>query len=159
MTTDALQIKLLSECQENIPELAHLWYEEISKQWVPNSSVERATQNLIQHSNTDIMPMTFVAQQNGEAIGMASLRDNDGIRDDLSPWLGTLIVHPKHRQRKVGEALIETTKDQARKLGFDRLYLLAFNLTIPKWYARLGWEKIGMDTLFLHPVTVMQIEI
>jgi len=38
----------------------------------------------------------------------------------------------------VGEALINIVKDQAKNLGYQILYLLAFDPTIPNWYARLG---------------------
>ncbi len=155
MINDNLEIKLLTECQEHIPELANLWFEEISKHWVPNASVERAKQNLIRHPNEDKMPMAFVAFSEGKPIGMVALRENDGIQPDLIPWLGSLVVDPAYRKRKVGEALIEATKNQARIFGYEKIYLLAFDKTIPKWYAKLGWKVIGKDVLFSHPVTVM----
>lgn len=87
-----IEIKLLAECREHIPILAKLWYEEISRHWVPNASVDRAEQNLIKHSNLDVLPLTFVALSHDKPIGMASLRENDGIRPDLTPWLGSLVV-------------------------------------------------------------------
>lgn len=148
-------IKLLTECHQHIPELAQLWFDEISKHWVPGASVERARQNLIKHSNANKMPMTFVAICENKAIGMASLRENDGIRPDLAPWLGSLVVHPQHRMRKVGEKLIDAIKIQAKTMGFEKLYLLAFDQTIPTWYEKLGWKMIGEDILFNHPVAVM----
>jgi N-acetylglutamate synthase-like GNAT family acetyltransferase len=156
---DNLEIKLLADCQEHIAELARLWFEEISKHWVPDASIERARQNLVKHSNKDSMPMTFVALSENKPIGMASLRENDGIQPDLVPWLGSLVVHPAYRKRKVGEMLIEATKNQARHFGYEKIYLLAFDFTIPEWYARLGWQKIGMDQLFNHSVTVMSIDL
>ena len=154
-----VEIYLLTECQEHLPELAHLWFEEISKHWVPDASVERAKESLIKHSNIDKMPMTFVAISEGKPIAMASLRESDGIQPDLVPWLGSLVVHPAYRKRKVGEKLIDAIKNQARHFGYGRIYLLAFDPTIPDWYARLGWQKIGMDKLFNHSVTVMGIDI
>lgn len=154
MTTH-LQIKLLSDCHRHIPELAKLWYEEISRHWVPNSSIERATKNLIEHANENKMPMTFVAIYDDKPVGMASLRDNDGIQPGVTPWLGTLIVDPHYRKQKIGEALIDTVNQQAKQFGYEKIYLLAFDKTIPDWYEKLGWKKIGMDVLFDHPVTVM----
>ncbi len=156
---DELEIKLLIECQEHIPELARLWFEEISKHWVPGASVERATQNLLAHSNHDKMPMTYVALYQGKPIGMASLRENDGIRPDLIPWLGSVVVDPAFRKQKVGERLIRAIKNQAKVFGYNMLYLLAFDQTIPEWYSRLGWEMIGTDKLFEYPVSVMQIKL
>ena len=80
-----------------------------------------------------------VALHNDQAIGMACLRENDGIRHGVVPWLGSLVVHPEYRSYKVGEELINTVKSQAKNLGHQILYLLAFDATIPDWYARLGW--------------------
>jgi len=156
---EKLEIKLLTECQEHIPELAQLWFNEISKHWVPGASVERATQNLINHSNINKMPMTLVAFYQNQLAGMASLRENDGIQPTLTPWLGSLVVHPKYRNRKVGENIIEAIRKQAKIFGFKNLYLLAFDSTIPDWYRKLGWQKIGMDQLFNHSVAVMSIEL
>lgn len=154
-----IEIKLLADCQEHIPYLAKLWYEQISKIWTPNPSIEKATRNLIEHANLKELPITFVAFKQGRPVGMASLREDDGIQPDLTPWLGSLIVDPDHRQQQIGERLIDVVKDQARKFGFPKLYLLAFDQTIPKWYKKLGWNFIGMDTLYGHPVTVMETEL
>jgi hypothetical protein len=73
-----IEIKFLADCKEHIPSLAILWFEEISKHWVPNASIDRAKENLLKHINNDKMPLTLVALQDGKAIGMASLRENDG---------------------------------------------------------------------------------
>ena len=53
----------------------------------------------------------------------------------------------------------QIVKEQPQNLGHQILYLLAFDLTIPNWYARLGWIHIGDDELFGHRVTVMSISI
>jgi predicted N-acetyltransferase YhbS len=154
-----IEIKFLADCKEHIPYLAKLWYEQISKHWAPNASIERANQNLIKHANHNQLPLTLVALENKQPIGMASLRENDGIQPNRTPWLGSLVVDPAYRFKKVGEQLIDATKQQASILGYDTLYLLAFDPTIPDWYAKLGWKAIGSDQLFGHPVAVMTIEL
>ena len=154
-----IEIKLLKECQSHIPTLAGLWYQGISKQWVPNSSIQRAAASLHDHLNHDTMPLTMVALSQGKAIGMASLRENDGIRPDLFPWLGSLVVDPNHQRQRIGEKLIDSVINQAKIFGHRELYLLAFDQTIPAWYSRLGWNIIGNDQLFNHPVVVMRIDV
>lgn len=151
------EIKFLTECKEKIPDLAVLWYEQISKHWAPNASIERAVENLYKHCNQTKMPLTLVALQNGQAIGMASLRENDGIRPDLTPWLGSLVVDPNYRKQRIGEQLIDAIKQQALNFECKKLYLLAFDPTIPNWYTKLGWKFIGNDQLFGHTVAVMKI--
>lgn len=158
LNTD-IEIKFLTECKDQIPDLAILWYEQISKHWVPNASIERAKENLLKHTNQNQMPLTLVALQNGKAVGMASLRENDGIRSDLAPWLGSLVVDPNYRQQKIGERLINAIKQVALKFGYKKLYLLAFDSTIPNWYAKLGWQPISDDRLFGHTVAVMDTEL
>ncbi len=153
------EIKLLADCQQHIPYLAKLWYEEISKHWAPNASLERAKENLKKHANHSELPITFVALENDHPIGMASLRENDGIQPERTPWLGSLVVDLAHRKEKIGEQLIDAVKKQALFLGYDKLYLLAFDPTIPSWYAKLGWQFIGEDHLFEHRVAVMEIEL
>ncbi len=153
------EIKLLVDCQWHLPSLAKLWYEEISRHWVPDSSIEKAEQKLASHLNRDNMPMAFVALHNDKPIGMVCLRENDGIRPFDTPWLGSLVVDPSYRGCQLGEILINTVKHEAKKLGHQMLYLLAFDRTIPKWYKRLGWTQIGNDELFGHCVTVMSINL
>ena len=159
LKTEHCEIKPLTDCQEHIPALARLWYEEISRHWAPNASIEKAKQKLAEHLNNSAMPMAFVALHDSEAIGMACLRENDGIRPGVTPWLGSLVVNPQYRGHKVGEALINRVKEQAKNLGHQILYLLSFDPTIPNWYARLGWTHIGDDELFGHHVAVMSIPI
>jgi len=153
------EIKRLADCIETIPQLADLQYREISRHWVPGSTVEQVQQKLMTHANRDQLPLSFVALLKGQAIGMASLRITDGIQPELSPWLGSLVVDPKHRGLGIGEKLIECVKKEAITRGYQKLYLLAFDPGIPNWYGRLGWKKIGDDQLFGHEVCVMKIKI
>jgi predicted N-acetyltransferase YhbS len=152
-----IQIKLLIDHQEHIPALSDLWYEEISQHWNPNACRDKAKQKLIEHCNNENLPLAFIALHDEKPVGMVCLRDNDGKKPELMPWLGSLVVHPDYRGKKIGEALIETVKKKAKSFGHTILYLLAFDPTIPSWYARLGWEIIGYDALFGHRVTVMKI--
>lgn len=103
---EEIEIQLLADCQQYVPYLAELWYEQISKHWVPDASVERAKQNLIRHANKNQLPMTLVALQDTQPVGMVSLRENDGIQPDIAPWLGSLVVDPAYRKHKIGEKLI-----------------------------------------------------
>jgi predicted N-acetyltransferase YhbS len=154
-----IDIKLLAQCPQQLKTLAELWYSELGQHWIPNASVERAEKTFQSHLNIDNLPLTFVALNENRAVGMCSLRENDGIREDLTPWLGSLIVAPSHRRQKIGEQLIDRIKQAAKQKGHALLYLFALDASIPTWYETLGWKKIGMDKLYHHPVTVMQIEL
>lgn len=154
-----LEIKFLSECPEYIPSLAQLWFSEIGKPWIPNANIAKAEQTYREHANADKLPLTFVAIYDNQPIAMASLRTDDGLGEHFTPWFGSLIVHPDYRRKGVGETLIDFSKWQAKRMGFNKLHLLALDPTLPNWYAKLGWKFVGMDKLFQHPVTVMAIDI
>ncbi len=153
----AIELMYLQECQEHIPSLAKLWYEEISRHWNKEASIEKAHASLVKHAQLGALPMAIVAIDDGNPIGLACLRETDGIRPGVTPWLGSLVVCPKSRKSKVGERLIDAIKAQAKIMEYETLYLLAFDPTIPNWYARLGWQMIGDDELLGHRVAVMSI--
>ncbi len=154
-----VKIDLLKNYPQHIPRLIEIWYEGIAKLWMPETCIDRVKEKLNNHLNDDSLPLTFVALNNDMPIGMCSLRENDGIRPNLKPWLGSLVVDPNYQKQGIGKILIDTTKEKAKKLGFDILYLLTFDPNLPIYYTRLGWHKIGLDIFHEHPVTVMEINL
>jgi predicted N-acetyltransferase YhbS len=152
-----ISIVFLKNHPDSIPRCAEIWHEVLGKIWLPEIPVERVILRFTEHLNEDVLPITFVALDGGKPVGMCSLRDNDGIRPDLAPWLGSLVVAPEYQSQGIGTMLIDKTKQKARDLGFELLYLFAFDRTIPNYYERLGWKKIGMDKFKGYPVTTMEI--
>ena len=151
-----IKIELLKDHLHTIPELAQIWYEVLGKIWLPEVPVTLVEQRFLEHANTDKMPLTFVALYENKPVGMCSLRENDGIRPDLMPWLGSLTVKPEFQGQGIGKQLIEVTRQCAITMGFDKLYLFAFDLTVPDYYQSVGWKTIDRDTFKGHPVTVME---
>lgn len=126
---------------------------------MPEVSIDQAIQRFHTHLNTDTLPLTLIALENTKPIGMCSLRAHDGIRPDLTPWLGSLVVAPNHQHKGTGQSLIHHIKTIAKNLGFSDLYLFTFDPTIPEWYIQLNWSIIGVDKFNDHPVTVMHINL
>jgi predicted N-acetyltransferase YhbS len=152
-----IKIDLLKKDPDAIDSLAQIWHQVLGRIWVPDVSTERVKQRFVEHLNEDSIPLTFVALFNDKPVGMCSLRENDGIRPDLMPWLGSLVVDPDYQKQGIGGRLINATKEKAKQLGFEQLFLFAFDPTIPEYYQKLGWQKIGLDQFKEHPVTVMEI--
>lgn len=73
------------------------------------------------------------------------------------PRLGSLVVSSEYQNRGIGGLLIQTTIEKAQQMGFENLYLFAYDKTIPDYYQRLGWNIIGLDNFKGHPITVMDI--
>ena len=154
-----IKIDLLKNHLSAIPALANIWHEVLGKIWVPDVPVERVIARFADHLNDQALPITFIALDDDLPVGMCSLRENDGIRPDLTPWLGSLVVDPKYQKQGIGKMLIDVTVLKAKELGFEKLYLFAFDPTIPEYHECLGWRKIGMDEFKSHPVTVMEVEL
>ncbi|HAT2073495.1 TPA: GNAT family N-acetyltransferase [Legionella pneumophila] len=152
-----IKIDLLKNHPNAIPELAAIWHQVLGSIWVPDISVERVIARFQEHLNENKLPLTVVAFFDDKPVGMCSLRDNDGIRPDLAPWLGSLVVHPDYQREGIALKLINAIKQKAKQLDFSHLYLFAFDPTLPNYYAKLGWNKVGMDKFKEHDVTVMDI--
>jgi GNAT superfamily N-acetyltransferase len=153
-----ITIDLLKNHQHTIPELAHIWHGVLGKIWLPEISIEDRASLYYQELEND-MPLTYIALCDEIPVASATLELNGGIRPDLRPWLGDLVVDPNYQKQGIGKMLVDTNKQQAKNLGFEKLYLFAFDHTIPDYYEKLGWQKIGMDEFRSHPVTVMEIKL
>ncbi|MBN9288199.1 MAG: hypothetical protein BGO43_08385 [Gammaproteobacteria bacterium 39-13] len=125
----------------------------------PSASFEKTKQKFQEHLNEERLPLTYVALKKDRPIGMCSLRENDGIRTDLTPWLGSLFVEPEYRHHSIARRLIESIKQKAIEMHYGKLYLLTFDSTLPQWYERLGWKPISSEWLNNFPVTIMEIEL
>ncbi|MBN9027919.1 MULTISPECIES: GNAT family N-acetyltransferase [Kaistia] len=91
---------------------------------------------------TDAVPLGVVAHRGDDFVGSAILIDSDvEERPQYTPWLAALWVEPEERMQGMGEALSKRIVDEARALGFDRIYLCA----VPEksaYYARRGWTEV-----------------
>jgi len=153
-----ITIDLLKNHPESIARLAAIWHEVLGKIWAPDVMIQSVMQKYTNHLNENILPITFVALDGVTPVGMCSLRENDGIMPNITPWLGSLVVDPAYQKQGIGNMLIDATKNKAKTLGFEKLYLFAFDPTIPDYYAKHGWCTIGMDEFKGHKVTVMEIQ-
>lgn len=149
----------LTACQNTIPQLASLWHELLGQKWAPHISCEQVVERFQKHCNDDQLPITLVAFKDGNAVGMCSLREQDGIREDLKPWLGSLVVDSKFQGQGIAVELIEAIKQKAKRMNYKELFLFTFDETLPNYYSKLGWETIGRDIFQSKPVTVMRVDI
>lgn len=157
MKNNLIKIDYLKHHTNTIPETAKIWHEELGKIWVPDVPLSRVENNLQNHLNTEQLPLTFIASHESKPVGMCSLRITDGIRPELTPWLGSLVVSSCYQSQGIGKQLIDITKEKAQQMGFKKLYLFTFDSTVAEYYYKLGWDKIGVDEFKDHPVTVMEI--
>ena len=134
------RISYLVDYPEYIPQLAE-W---LLQQWQPilrEETLATRVAKLKTHLNRDELPIAWVAHANGQIFGTAALRVHDlEGREDLTPWLGGVLVGAPFRRRGIGEALCATVEDEARAREIEILYL--FTLDKEAWYSRLGWSAV-----------------
>jgi N-acetylglutamate synthase-like GNAT family acetyltransferase len=88
-------------------------------------------------------------------FGTAALRvqDFEG-RENLTPWLGGLLVTAQFRRRGIGSALCRVVEEKARALGVQTLYL--FTLDKQAWFAATGWIMSEPCSWRGHPGNIMK---
>lgn len=151
-----IEIKLLKDHQEAIPALAKIWYEVLGSSWIPDANPQKAEKNYADHINSDCLPLTLVAFDKDKPIGMCSLRDNDGIRADLAPWFGSLVIDQAYQRQGIGRMLINAAIDKAKAMGIKNLYLFILNHELESYYASLGWKRQSMENFRGIPVIMME---
>ncbi len=136
-------------------------------QWGPltgSNTIEEYTSFLDDATKCTTVPSVLVASLDGEPMGSATLlRCDMEIRNNLTPWLGQLFVAPRHRKRGIGTALVRAVAAEARRIGYDRLYLYTSG-ELPQFYDRLGWSVrervyyLGKERAVMHyDLTAQQI--
>ena len=95
----------------------------------------------IKHSITTPNPLPrwyLLANGNNEIVGSYGLITNDfNSRQDLWPWLCALYVEENKRGQKLGSMMLEHGKCEAKKLGFDALYLMTSHVG---YYEKYGFS-------------------
>ena len=97
--------------------------------------------------NAEKLPQTFVAIDNGEAVGMYQLSMNDDLfgRPDVYPWLINVYVDEAHRGKQICRILMETVLENAKKTGIETLYLYTSHVGL---YEKFGWEFLEFVDTF-----------
>ena len=87
---------------------------------------------------------TFVLFEKGRPVGTAGVVRGDlDTRPDLTPWLAGVFVHPEFRGRGYATALIRRAEAFAAAACVPVLWL--YTLTAEPFYARLGWQRVGVE--------------
>ncbi|HEX4629953.1 MAG TPA: GNAT family N-acetyltransferase [Chthoniobacterales bacterium] len=150
---DGVRISYLVDHPEYVPQLAQWLFEQwgaILGEETPAARIKK----LQTHLNRDELPIAWVAHANGQVLGTAALRVHDlEDREDLTPWLGGVLVGPQFRGRGIGEALCAAVEEQARSRGIDTLYL--FTLNLQAWYSGQDWRPLAPCVWHEQPGTIM----
>lgn len=117
----------------------------------PQWTVDEATTEL---AGTTGFPRSLIALVDGQAVGCASLLDDDEVTDWTDRfWLGNVLVGAAHRRRGLGTALVQGIEALALELHITHLHLVTD--TTADWYERAGWTVLGTADVHGRPMTVM----
>lgn len=87
---------------------------------------------------------TFVIFDHDQPAGTARLKYDDlASRPDLTPWLAGVFVAPEYRGLGYASALVRRVEAFASTASVPTLWL--YTWTAEPLYARLGWERVGLE--------------
>jgi GNAT superfamily N-acetyltransferase len=96
----------------------------------------------ILHSSPEgkALPRFYLLLKDDEIAGCYALLTNDLIsRQDLFPWLGCLYVEASERGQELGKLLLEHGISEAKRFGFDKVYLTTDH---DGYYEKYGWTRM-----------------
>jgi predicted N-acetyltransferase YhbS len=119
----------------------------------PADTLESRTGRLRNALQTEHLPLAFIAVSDGELVGSAGILASTVTHRHLSPWLSSVFVPEQCRGQGIASALSLWAVKEARRLGFETLYL--FTPRSEALYARLGWASIEVSAFRGTPLTIM----
>lgn len=103
------------------------------------SGGQRALRDLQSYAQLDSLPAGVVALMDGKVCGVAALkRESIASHAHLSPWASAGLVDPAMRGQGIGALLLAGLENQARVLGFERIY--CGTSTSTSLLLRCGWQ-------------------
>ncbi len=128
----------LKERIEYLEEVAKLYWKEWSED--KGDTIEGVIYRTKYCLNVEDIPQTYIALHNNELVGMVSLWRNDlCARQDLYPWMAGLYVKEKYRNLGIGIFLQNKAIEIARKLRYNKLYLITDH---DNYYEKNKWEYL-----------------
>ena len=135
-----MTIDLLKACPEHLPIVA-AWYHDEWGYLRPTLTLADRIAELHAYLNETALPIAFVAQQDGEPVGVCNLRPRKPGEPDFDPWFAGLYVPPAHRRKGIALQLLAFAEAHAARIGLSRLYLSTPDHQ--HLYARQGWHEIA----------------
>jgi len=146
------KIDFLARHEECLPRIAEWQLAEFGY-LNPGDTLEGRAARLKGALQTDGLPLSLVAlSEDGEPVGAASILASTVTHRHLTPWLSSVVVPAIHRGHGIASALSLSAVKEARRLGFETLYL--FTPRNESLYARLGWKRMEVA---MHRETALTI--
>jgi len=86
-----------------------------------------------------------------------SIKRDEIMSEELSPWITPLLVHPDERGNRYGKMLMEHARRDAARLGFKVVYLTTGEIG---YYEKYGFREVGLTTFtWGRPTKVYEVEV
>jgi GNAT superfamily N-acetyltransferase len=136
---DAVQVELLALHHDLLPTLAR-WFREEWPAWYGPGGPGDPEADLLAFATGNDLPIGVVALRDGKPCGVAALKAwSIPSHRHLRPWAAAGYVVPALRGQGIGALLLTALADQARALGYDRIYCSTG--TAVSLLQRLGWSQ------------------
>lgn len=151
-----MRIDFLADRPQLLPTLAE-WHHAEWGYLHPGSTLEDRIGWLRSELQRGAVPFCVVAvDEDGRPLGSAGVVEHDmDHHREWTPWLSSVYVHPDHRRRGIGAALVRRATEETARLGVPDLYL--FTPDQARFYERLGWRELLREVYRGTEVTVMTI--
>jgi GNAT superfamily N-acetyltransferase len=121
----------------------------------PGQTVHDRLMQLQQHLSSSSIPATYVAFADDFLAGIVSLVVHDMVEHPaLSPWLASLYVAPKYRNKGLGTRLVKHAEKAAYEMGYNALFLYTGEAL--GYFLDRDWEAIHTMQRGGGQVVVMQ---
>lgn len=138
-----MEIYDIKERQEYIREVAIL----TQKEWGDKVNTAEEFEEKVNHKIEKIYSRLenksyckLILLENNILIGFISIFPHDGDeRKELSPWYATMFVKEEYRGRGYSKILNDAILEEARKRGFEKLYLKS---ELENYYEKFGAKYI-----------------
>ncbi|HEV2610219.1 MAG TPA: GNAT family N-acetyltransferase [Noviherbaspirillum sp.] len=133
-------VEPLARHPQAIPVLCE-WFEAEWPSYYGRGGPGCAHHDLHAYANQGSLPVGVVAFDTGKVCGVAALKaESIASHKHLLPWAAAGCVHPSLRGQGIGRLLLIALEEEARNLGFDRIY--CGTSTAQSLLQRCDWQLI-----------------
>jgi GNAT superfamily N-acetyltransferase len=148
-----LTIRPLALHPEPLPVLLS-WFEAEWPEWYGSGRGD-AARDLEAYSNQGSLPVGMVALRDGAVCGIAVLKaESISSHKHLSPWAAAGLVDPALRGQGIGLRLVLALEEQAKALGFPRIY--CGTSTADNLLRRANWQFLESITHEGHALSIYE---
>jgi GNAT superfamily N-acetyltransferase len=137
---ERFSIELLASIPQAIPVLRE-WFEAQWPAYYGPGGRGSALLDLRAYAHRGSLPVGVVALEAGRVCGVAALKARSiESHAHLLPWAAAGLVHPGMRGQGIGGVLLGALEEQARELGFERIY--CGTSSAQRLLQRRGWQLL-----------------